>query len=244
MARFMQTSVKSKAAKMVKRADVAAAADAERAKAEEAQSRVPQNGISKTKGPKSKPAPKRAMYQLRSKLIKKLDGQDQEELEQHQSRLLRRASFALAEEGLELPVVLDAAAATTPNPDKPPPVHSKWRDGRRGRFAKRYIDAAEFLENDEDDAQGLSGRHIPQIGARRRVSKKPAKVPFSIWMAYKQLDDFVYRHSLSEGEAAALPTDDEAFDFQGGSGKAPSLPPGFAWDNMRRLIDGRKWVGA
>lgn len=219
----------------------AAAAAAIRAKEEEAQSRVPQNGISKTKGPKSKPPPKRAMYQLRSKLNKRLDGKDQEELEQQQSRLLRRASIALAEDGLELPAILDAAAVTMPDPDKPRPTHNKWKDGRR-RLAKRYTDAEEFLEPDENDGLGLSGRHIPQIGARRRVGKKPPKVPFSIWMAYKQLDDFVYRHSLSEEEVAALPTDDEAFDFQGGGGKEPSLPHGFVWDDTKRLVDGRKWA--
>lgn len=221
------------------RAKRAAAAAAERAKAEEAQSKVPKNGISKTKGPKSKPPPKRAMYQLRSKLIKKLDGQDQGELEQQQSRLLRRASIALAEDGLELPLILDAAAVMMPDLDKTPPTHNKGRDGRRGR-AKRYIDEAEFFEPDENDELGLSGRHIPQIGARLRVSKKPAKVPFSIWMAYKQLDDFVYRHSLSKEEVLALPTDDEAFVFQGDGGEEPSLPPGFAWDNTRRLVDRRK----
>ncbi|KAI7776412.1 hypothetical protein LA080_005367 [Diaporthe eres] len=237
MVRMMVTIPKSARSKKV-----AAATAAARAKAEEAQPRVPQNGISKTKGPKSKPPPKRAVYQLRSKLIKRLDGQDQEELEQQQSRLLRRASIALAEDGLELPVVLDAAAVMMPEPDKPRPAHNKWRDGRRGRFAKRYIDAEEFLDPDENDELGLSDRHIPQIGARRRVSKKPAKVPFSIWMAYKQLDDFVYRHSLSDEEVAALPTDDEAFDFQGGGGEKPSLPVGFAWSETKRLVDRRQWA--
>lgn len=217
----------------------AAIAAAERSKTEETQPRVPQNGISKTKGAKPKPPPKRAMYQLRSKLIKRLDGQDQEELEQQQSRLLRRASIALAEDGLELPVVLDAAAVT--QPDRPAQAHN-WRgDGRRGRFAKRYIDAAEFLEPEENDELGLSGRHIPHISLRRRVGRKPAKVPFSIWMAYKQLDDFVYRHSLSDEEVVALPTDDDAFDFQGGGGEEPSLPVSFAWDDEKRLVDGRQW---
>lgn len=216
----------------------AAIAAAERSKAKETQTRVSQNGINKTKGATSKPAPKRAMYQLRSKLIKRLDGQDQDGLEQQQARLLRRASIALAEDGLELPVILDAAAVT--QPERPPPkLNSK--DGRRGRFAKRYIDTAEFLEPDANDELGLCGRHIPQIGLRRRVGRKPAAVPFSIWMAYKQLDDFVYRHSLTEEEALALPTDDDAFDFQGGGGEEPSLPLGFAWDEEKRLVDRRQW---
>lgn len=235
MARFMTATTKQSKARRA-----AAIADAaERTKAQETQTGVPQNGISKTKGAKSKPPPKRAMYQLRSKLIKRLDGQDQDQLEQQQARLLRRASIALAEDGLELPAILDAAAVT--QPDRPPPTQH-WRDGRRGRFAKRYVDTAEFLEPDENDELGLSGRHIPQIGVRRRVAKKPASVPFSIWMAYKQLDDFVYRHSLSVEEVAALPTDDDAFEFQSGGGEEPSVPLGFFWDAEKRLVDGRQWA--
>lgn len=233
MARTMRVTTKQSKARRA-----AAIAAAEQSKAEEIQPRIPQNGISKTKGAKSKPPPKRAMYHLRSKLIKRLDGQDQEELEQQQSRLLRRASIALAEDGLELPAILDAAAVT--QPDRPPQAYN-WRDGRRGRFAKRYIDATEFLESEENDELGLSGRHIPQIGLRRRVGRKPAKVPFSIWMAYKQLDDFVYRHSLTEEEVVALPSDDDAFEFQGSGGEEPSLPVGFAWDEKKRLVDGRQW---
>lgn len=234
MARYMQT-------KQGKARTAAAIAANKRPKEEETQSRVPQNGISKNKGSTSKPPPKRAMYQLRSQLVKRLDGQDQEELEQQQARLLRRASVALAEDGLELPVVLDAAAVTLP--DKQAPAHNNWKDGRRSRFAKRYVDAAEFLDHDGGDELGLSGRHIPQIGQRRRVGKKPVKVPFTIWMAYKQLDEFVYRRSLSDEEVAALPTDDDAFDFQGSDGKEPpSLPTGFRWNPQKKLVDARQWA--
>lgn len=233
----MQTTTRQSKARKA-----AAIAANEQSKAEETQPRAPQNGISKNKGPTPKPPPKRAMYQLRSQLIKRLDGQDQEELEQQQARLLRRASVALAEDGLELPVVLDAAAVTLPD-RPPPPTHNNWKDGRRSRFAKRYVDATEFLDPDEHDELGLSGRHIPQIGLRRRVGKKPAKVPFAIWMAYKQLDEFVYRRSLSDEEVAALPTDDDAFDFQGSDGQEPpSLPTGFRWGAQKKLVDARQWA--
>ena len=230
MARHMSVSSKKSKAKTA-----AATAAARRSELLSNQSRVPQPKISKPTA-KSGTPPKRAMYQLRSKLIKRLDGQDQDELEQQQARLLRRASIALAGEGFELPIILDAAAETLP--DRTPPAHNT-RESRRGRPAKRYIDADEFLGPEENDELGLSGRHIPQIGLRRRVGRKPAKVPFSIWMAYKQLDDFVYRQSLSEEEVVALPTDDDAFDFQGGGGEAPSLPGGFAWDANKRLLDQR-----
>lgn len=235
MARTMQVTTRQSKAKRA-----AALAAAERSKAEETRPRVPRNGISKTIGAKPKTHAKRAMYQLRSKLTKRLDGQDQDDLEQQQARLLRRASIALAEDGLELPVILDAAAVT--QPDGPPPNNTR-KNGRRGRMAKpkRVIDTAEFLEPDQNDVLGLSGRHIPQIGQRRRVGRKPAACPFSIWMAYKQLDDFVYRHSLSDEEVVALPTDDEAFIFQGGDCDEPSLPPGFSWDENKRLVDGRQW---
>lgn len=199
-------------------------------------SKVLQNGISKAKRAKSKPPPKRAMYQLRSKLNKRIESQDQEKLEQQQSRLLRRASIALAEEGLELPGILEIAADKLP--DRRPPTHNH-RDSRRSRSTKRFMDESEFLEPEENDELGLSSRHIPHIGLRRRISKKPAHVPFNIWMAYKQMDDFVYRQSLSEREVLALPFDDDAFAFQGHDGAKPSLPPGFAWDDKRRLVDGR-----
>ena len=230
MAKFMQTSRKSKGK------GAATSAAPAKPKAEVIPSRVPQNGINKSNGAKSKPPPKRAMYQLRSKLIKRLEGQDQQDLEQQQARLLRRASIALAEEGLELPGILEIAADKLP--DVRPPTHN-FREGRRSRPTKRYMDESEFLEPDEDDELGLSLRHIPHIGLRRRVGRKPARVPFCIWMAYKQMDDFVYRHSLSEQEALALPLNDDVFAFQGVDGAKPSLPPGFSWDDKRRLVDGR-----
>lgn len=207
-----------------------------KSRAEEASSRVSQNGISKAKRAKSKPPPKRAMYQLRSKLNKRLDDQDQEKLEQEQSRLLRRASIALAEEGLELPGILEIAAHKLP--DRGPPTNN-YREGRRSRPTKRYMDESEFLEPDDNDELGLSSWHVPQIGLRRRVGRKPTNVPFSIWMAYKQIDDYVYRQSLTEREVLALPFDDDAFAFQSHDGAKPSLPPGFSWDDKRRLVDGR-----
>lgn len=228
MARTMQTSNKSR------KGAATAIAPLDGSKAEEIPpaSKVPKNGISKAKRAKSKPPPKRAMYQLRSKLNKRIESQDQEKLEQQQSRLLRRASIALAEEGLELPGILEIAA------DRRPPSHYHM-DSRRSRSTKRFMDESEFLEPDENDELGLSSRHIPHIGLRRRVSKKPSHVPFNIWMAYKQMDDFVYRQSLSEREVLALPSDDDAFAFQGHDGAKPSLPPGFSWDDKRRLVDGR-----
>jgi hypothetical protein len=230
MARNMQTTDAQR------RNAAAAIAANEKSRAEEASSRVPQNGISKAKRAKSKPPPKRAMYQLRSKLNKRLDGQDQEKLEQEQSRLLRRASIALAEEGLELPGILELAADKLP--DKRPPAHN-YKEGRRSRSTKRCMDESDFLDPEENDELGMSSRHIPHIGLRRRVGRKPANVPFSIWMAYKQMDDYVYRQSLSEREVLALPSDDDAFAFQSHDGAIPSLPPGFSWDDRRRLVDGR-----
>jgi hypothetical protein len=199
-------------------------------------STVPRNGINKVKRAKSKPPPKRALYQLRSRLEKKLDGQDQEKLEQEQARLLHQASVALAEEGLELPGIPEIAAEKLP--ERRPPTHN-YKDGRRSKYTKRYMDETEFLEPDDDDELRLSSRHVPHIGLRRRVGRKPANVPFSIWMAYKQIDDYVYRQSLTEREILALPFDDDAFAFQSHDGTKPSLPPGFSWDDKRRLVDGR-----
>ncbi|KAI3401974.1 hypothetical protein diail_3948 [Diaporthe ilicicola] len=215
-------------------------ATSEQPKVEDVPTNVPPNGISKTTAAKSKGPNKRAMHTLRAKLVKKLDAEDQEQLARHQARLLRRASIALAGEGLGLPVVLDAAANTDVLAQSPKTTTapSQIRLGRRGRPKNNYVDDGEILDIDENDELGLSGRHIPQIGLRRRVGKKPTKVPFSIWMAYHQLDDFVYRNSLSEEEVVALPTDDEVFDFHSG-GEAPGLPSDFTWDNKKRLIDQR-----
>lgn len=200
---------------------------------------VPPKGTSQAAAAKPKGSNKRALHTLKANLVKKLDAEDQEQLAQHQTQLLRRASIALAGEGLGLPLVLDAAANIDVLPQSTNvPAAFRHRSGRRGRSKKNWVDAEEILDLDENDHLGLSGRHIPQIGLRRRVGKKPTKVPFSLWMAYYQLDDFIYRNSLSEEEVVALPTDDEVFDFHSGGG-APSLPPDFAWDAKKRLADRR-----
>ncbi|KAJ0110099.1 hypothetical protein J7T55_014902 [Diaporthe amygdali] len=209
----------------------------EQPKAEDIPAKGPQNGTRKTKAAKHKDS-QRAMRTMRSKLVKRLDAFDQDEIADHQARLLRRASIALAGEGLGLPVVLDAAtSADMLVPTKVMAPH-RCRPARRGRAGKGYVDAGEILGLDENDELGLSARHIPQIGLRRRVGRKPAKVPFSLWMAYHQMDDFIYRNSLSKEEVVALPTDDDVFDFHIG-GDAPSLPPDFAWDDKKRLVDRR-----
>ncbi|KAL1867881.1 hypothetical protein Daus18300_006156 [Diaporthe australafricana] len=211
----------------------------EQPKAEDTPADVPPNGISKPTAAKSKGSNKRPLHTLKAKLVKKLDAEDQEQLAHHQAQLLRRASIALAGEGLGLPVVLDAAANIDVLPQTTNvPATSRNKSGRRGRPKKACVDEGEIFDFDEHDKLGLSGRHIPQIGLRRRVCKKPAKVAFSIWMAYSQLDDFIYRNSLAEDEVLALPTDDQVFDFHNG-GEAPSLPPDLAWDDKKRPIDQR-----
>ncbi|POS70104.1 hypothetical protein DHEL01_v211502 [Diaporthe helianthi] len=237
MARIMQTSRKSKI-EVAKAAPVPSHVAKARVEEPAPASKGPRKGTIKAKRAKSNPPPKRAMYRLRSQLNKKVDSQDQGKLEQEQSRLLRRASIALAEEGLELPGILEIAAGKLP--DTKPNTHDH-KESRRSnvRPTKRYMDESEFLEPHETDELGLSSRYIPHIGMRRRVGRKPPNVPFGLWMAYKHMDDFVYRQSLSEKEALALPSDDDAFAFQSHDGAKPSLPPGFSWDDSRRLLDGR-----
>ncbi|KAG8170250.1 hypothetical protein KVR01_000995 [Diaporthe batatas] len=237
MARTMQTSRKSA---LRTKSPALSSSHAEKNRVEETPpaSKEPRNGINKAKRVKTKPPPKRAMYRLRSQLNKKVDSQDQEKLAQEQSRLLRRASIALAEEGLELPGILEIAASKLPDTKSSP--HSD-KEGRRSnvRPTKRYMDESEFLEPQETDEMGLLSRYIPHIGMRRRVGRKPPNIPFGLWMAYKHMDDFVYRQSLSEKEAFSLPSDEDAFAFQSHDGAKPSLPPGFFWDDNRRLVDGR-----
>lgn len=77
---------------------------------------------------------------------------------------------------------------------------------------------------DPTDPLKRAERWIPEIGFRRRVGRKPAGIPFSIWTAYKSLDDYVYRQSLSDEDVAALPMEDDIWDFYTCSGgDAPSL---------------------
>lgn len=197
--------------------------------------------IKKTGAAASKIARKRAKAKLQKALVQRVDSQDEEKMIREQARLLRRASAILAEEGLGLPAVLDAATSADMLPQAPSaPALPHGSSGIRYGNGTRLSDTVAVLEVDPTDPLRRVDRWIPAIGARRRVGRIPAGVPFIIWAAYTNLDDYVYRKSLSDTEAAALPMEEEFWSFyESSGGDAPSLPHGFVWDEKRNLIDRR-----
>lgn len=139
-------------------------------------------------------------------------------------------------------------ATPEPEPAAPEPATPKSAKGRRGRPRKKraeelYMD--EFLDSDADEAaqagQGESSqvrwgnRWIPDMENRRRVAGRPKGVPFQLWMSYCFLDDYMYRHSLTEEELLKLPLLDDVLVFQSG-GEQPAAPEGYQWDERKHLV--------
>ncbi|KAI1087565.1 hypothetical protein F5B19DRAFT_63337 [Rostrohypoxylon terebratum] len=78
-------------------------------------------------------------------------------------------------------------------------------------------------------------RWIPEMEHRRRPARKPESVPYQIWMAYSLMDDYIYRHSITDSEALTHPLMDDVYSFQNG-GPQPVTPAGFQWNESRNLV--------
>ncbi|KAI1208352.1 uncharacterized protein F4807DRAFT_430967 [Annulohypoxylon truncatum] len=132
-------------------------------------------------------------------------------------------------------------SAPTPKPTKP-----NKRGRKRRQSVDMYMDY--FLLSDEEGEgekkkQGgketeqlrRGDRWIPDMEHRGRLSRKPNAVPYQIWMAYSLMDDYIYRHSITDAEVLTHPLMDDVYSFQNG-GPQPVTPAGFQWDERRNLV--------
>ncbi|KAI8958345.1 hypothetical protein F5Y11DRAFT_43094 [Daldinia sp. FL1419] len=115
----------------------------------------------------------------------------------------------------------------------------KSRNRKKKSEEEKYLD--DFLLSDEEDERTLSlrrsDRWIPDMEHRRRIAQKPKNVPSQLWMSYSLMDEYIFRQSLSDEEILKYPLIDDVFEFQNSSGDAgPPLPPGFQWNDKRRLV--------
>ncbi|KAF3062197.1 hypothetical protein GL218_03617 [Daldinia childiae] len=121
----------------------------------------------------------------------------------------------------------------------------KLPKAKRGRGKKKkseedmYMDDLLLSDEEFGHAGGLqrAERWIPDMQHRRRLNQKPKNVPSQLWMSYCLMDDYMYRQSLADEEVLALPLMDDVLEFQhGGSSDKAVPPPGFQWNEKRRLV--------
>ncbi|KAI2464991.1 hypothetical protein F4781DRAFT_410810 [Annulohypoxylon bovei var. microspora] len=119
------------------------------------------------------------------------------------------------------------------------------RSRKRKQSVDMYMDY--FLVSDEEgegrkkqggkESEQLrrEDRWIPDMEHRGRPFRKPGAVPYQIWMSYSLLDDYIYRHSITDAEILTHPLMDDVYSFQNG-GPQPVTPAGFQWDERRNLV--------
>ncbi|KAI1100465.1 hypothetical protein F4804DRAFT_348537 [Jackrogersella minutella] len=131
----------------------------------------------------------------------------------------------------------------------PTPKSAKFKRGRKKRRQSEDMYMDDFLLSDADGEEEAGKnkeekegkklqrgeRWIPELAHRGRVSRKPRNVPFQTWMAYCQLDDYIYRCSLTDEEILTHPLMDDVYSFQNGGSK-PVTPAGFQWDERKNLV--------
>ncbi|KAI0903384.1 hypothetical protein F4823DRAFT_618777 [Ustulina deusta] len=179
----------------------------------------PPAGVRKAEGkPRGTAAVRRKKFE--KALVKKVDARNSQVAWAEQAHL-----FGLG----------DASPPSSPTSTRP----SKPKvEGRRKAKGKKYMDDILSVEENAEDELKRGERWIPDFAHRRRPNHQPSGVPFSLWMAYKHLDDYIYRHSLSKEDLEALPLLDDVHEYQNSDGRIPRpiTPPGYRWDENLELI--------
>lgn len=134
-------------------------------------------------------------------------------------------------------------------PQKSPGIQGlaspKLPKAKRGRSKKKKSEEDMYMDDFllSDDEFGHPGdlrraeRWIPDMEHRRRLDQKPKNVPSQLWMSYCLMDDYMYRQSLTDEEVLEHPLMDDVLAFQhGGSSDKVVPPPGFQWNERRRLV--------
>ncbi|KAI0449986.1 hypothetical protein F5B21DRAFT_529395 [Xylaria acuta] len=183
-------------------------------------------GIHKHEG-KTRGSAARRRKKLQNALIKRVDTRNSEEALAEQAELLNYESSFLGVSTLSSP----------PSPTGTGPPKSRGR-ARRNAKEKKYMDDILNEEDSRGDELERAKRWIPDFEHRRRPTIQPSKVPYGLWMSYKHLDDYIYRHSLSPAEVQALPLLDDVHGYQNSDGRAPKpiTPPGYQFDENLELV--------
>ncbi|KAI0537100.1 hypothetical protein GGR58DRAFT_502577 [Xylaria digitata] len=117
------------------------------------------------------------------------------------------------------------------------PSTPRGQDRRKAK-GKKYMDDILDPQDRIGDQLGRENRWIPNFEHRKRVAVKPPGIPYSLWMSYKHLDDFIYRYSLSLAELETMPMLEDVHEYQDSDGRTPKpiTPPGYRWDENLELI--------
>ncbi|KAI0097763.1 hypothetical protein GGR51DRAFT_577840 [Nemania sp. FL0031] len=178
------------------------------------------NGIHKLEGKSRGPA-QRKRKRLQNALIKRVDARNPEDALAEQTHLL----------GLSY----------LPSPISPKiiiPPKDREQGRRKSKGEKKYMDDALSVDDNFEDELKRGDRWIPNFEHRTRPAHKPQGVPYSLWLSYKHLDDFIYRCSLSPAELEALPLLEDVHEYQNSDGRTPrpTTPPGFTYDENLELV--------
>ncbi|KAJ3564249.1 hypothetical protein NPX13_g7912 [Xylaria arbuscula] len=176
----------------------------------------PSASVRKPQG-KSRAATTRQRKKFQQALIKKVDARDPEEAWVEQAHLL----------GLSNPPL-----PTSPTlPKKNAQLHNTIKE-------PKYMDDVLNEKGNIDEEIHRGKRWIPGLTHRKRPVDQPLGVPFALWIAYKHLDDYMYRHSLSDANLKALPLLEDVHRYQDSDGRLPRpiTPPGCIWDENLELV--------
>ncbi|KAI1300933.1 hypothetical protein F5Y03DRAFT_396897 [Xylaria venustula] len=176
-------------------------------------------GVSKPER-KSRGATARQRRKFQRALIKQVDNRDSGDAWTEQAHLL----------GL-------SDASPPPSPTNMGPSKPKAQGYRKSKGKKYMDDFIDMKDHAEDELQ-REQRWIPDFAHRKRPNNQPPGVPFSLWMSYKHLDDYMYRHSLSREELESLPLLDDVHEYQNSDGRKPRpiTPLGYQWDDHLELM--------
>ncbi|KAI2628309.1 hypothetical protein GGS21DRAFT_492629 [Xylaria nigripes] len=138
--------------------------------------------------------------------------------------------------------LLGLPPGSPPSPISPKKSKPSKAEARRVAREEKYVDDMLVKENEalaEDPDRDLKReeRWIPTFAQRKRTIEKPLCVSYSVWMAYRHLDEIIYRSSLSREELLALPLLEEVYEYQDKNGQVPRpiTPPGFRWNENLEL---------
>ncbi|KAI1126190.1 hypothetical protein F5Y10DRAFT_267324 [Nemania abortiva] len=176
---------------------------------------IPMGGVHKHEG-KPRTSTQKKRKKLQNALIKKVDARDPEDALAEQTQL-----FALS----CLPSPTSPKSIIPPNP--------RGQERRKAKGDKKYMDDVPDVIDDT-----FEDRWIPDFEHRTRPTHKPPRVPYSLWLSYKHLDDYIYRHSLSNAELEALPLLEDVHRYQDSDGRTPRpiTPPGWEYDENLELV--------
>ncbi|KAI1185540.1 hypothetical protein F5B17DRAFT_445654 [Nemania serpens] len=177
-------------------------------------------GVHKNEG-KSRGTTQRKRKKLQNALIKRVDTRNIQDALVEQAHLL----------GLD-------RVSSPASPTSPGQLRSRGQARGSTKKGKRYMDDIVGADDHPEDGLQRGRRWIPDFQHRTKPVHKPHGVPYSLWMAYTHLDDYMYRYSLSAAEVEALPLLEDVHEYQDSDGRTPKpiTPPGYEFDDHLELV--------